>query len=41
MLEFDRVHFGRYDFLEGYIHPEKVELFEKAVDMIKHINPAV
>ena len=41
VLEFDRLHFGRYDFLEGYIHPEKVELFEKAVDMIKHINPAV
>lgn len=33
--------FGRYQFLQGYIHPEKMELFEIAVDMLKNINPAV
>lgn len=33
--------FGRYFYLEGYIHPEKMPFFEIAVELITHLNPAV
>lgn len=41
ILEKEMKLYGRYFYLEGFIHPEKMAIFEKCVDLIRNINPAV